>query len=263
MPTQNAQRDRVRPLEQVREGADREQRHPDPPGRVFALAELVGQQDQQQPDDHRHDVADDRHPQRPDRRPRARRTASARTGSCVSSWSTPQSAVSPAIVLTARWCSSRARGRRDRCAPTGPCRAARRRTRAPPVGDGVGPATLPGAMGVGAASGRGAPPRAAARRRGELGAQRREEDHLADRVDAGQQHHQPVDADARARRCGGMPVLERADVVEVDVARLGVAALPWRAPRPRTRRAARPGRSARCRRCTARSPATISSKRST
>ena len=68
------------------------------------------------------------------------------------------------------------------------------------------------------------PARPATRGRGELGAQRREEDHLADRVDAGQQHHQPVDPDPEAAR-RRHPVLQRADVVVVDVAGLRVAAL--------------------------------------
>ena len=115
----------------------------------------------------------------------------------------------------------------------------------------LGPATLPGAMGVGRGQWARRPARPATRWRGELGAQRREEDHLADRVDAGQQHHQPVDPDPQpARR--RHPVLERADVVVVDVARLRVAALLGARLGLEARRAARPGRSARSRRCTAR-----------
>ena len=109
-------------------------------------------------------------------------------------------------------------------------RAARRARRPPPAG----PATAtrrcpgsrrpaPGATGVGGSTGRGAPcgppPGAGAN----SGPQRREEDHLADRVDAGQQHHQPVDADAEPAGAGHA-VLEGADVVEVDVAGLRVAA---------------------------------------
>ena len=55
-----------------------------------------------------------------------------------------------------------------------------------------------------------------------LRAQRREQDHVADRRRAGHQHHQPVDADPEAagRR---QAVLERADVVLVDVLGLVVA----------------------------------------
>ena len=56
-----------------------------------------------------------------------------------------------------------------------------------------------------------------------LGAQRREEDHVADRVDAGDEHHQPVHADPEpaGRR---QAVLERLDVVVVDRLGLLVAA---------------------------------------
>ena len=199
------QRDRVRPLDQVREGADREQRHRDPPGRVFALAELVGQQDQQQPDDHRHDVADDRHPQRPDARPSRASNRECTNGIMLSSWSTPQSAVSPAIVRTARGCSVGPGRRVARWrAWTGPWPAGRRRM----------PGPLPSAARTGDAARRDGrrggqrawrPARPATRRRGELGAQRREEDHLADRVDAGQQHHQPVDPDAEPARAAACP----------------------------------------------------------
>ena len=55
-----------------------------------------------------------------------------------------------------------------------------------------------------------------------LRAQVREQDHLADRRDTGQQHHQPVDADAQAPG-GRKAVLERAHVVGVDAMGLGVA----------------------------------------
>ena len=56
----------------------------------------------------------------------------------------------------------------------------------------------------------------------DLGPQRREEDDLADRVDLGQQHDQAVDPHAHPTR-GRHAVLEGADVVEVDVAGLGIA----------------------------------------
>ncbi len=61
-----------------------------------------------------------------------------------------------------------------------------------------------------------------ARRRPGLGPHGREQDHLADRLGARDQHHQPVEADAEpaGRR---QPVLERADVVLVDVLGLLVA----------------------------------------
>ena len=55
-----------------------------------------------------------------------------------------------------------------------------------------------------------------------LRSQGREEDHFLDRVDAGEQHHHPVHADAEptGRRHA---VLERPQVVLVDRARFGVA----------------------------------------
>ncbi len=55
-----------------------------------------------------------------------------------------------------------------------------------------------------------------------LGAQCREEDHLADRVDLGQQHDQAIDPHphpARRRH----PVLEGTHVVEIDITRFRVA----------------------------------------
>ena len=55
-----------------------------------------------------------------------------------------------------------------------------------------------------------------------LGAQRREEDDLPDGLDLGQEHGEPVDAHAHAAG-RGHAVLEGPDVVEVDVAGLGVA----------------------------------------
>ena len=55
-----------------------------------------------------------------------------------------------------------------------------------------------------------------------LGPQRREQDDLADRLDLGQEHRQPIDAHAHpAGR--GHAVLEGADVVEIDVTGLGIA----------------------------------------
>ena len=77
-----------------------------------------------------------------------------------------------------------------------------------------------------------------------LRAQVREEDHFADRRDAGEQHHQPVDAHAHAagRR---QAVLERAHVVGVDAVRLDVAELASASPALRSAAAGRPDRSAR------------------
>ena len=74
-----------------------------------------------------------------------------------------------------------------------------------------------------------------------LGAEGREEDHVADRVDAGDEHDQPVDADPEpaGRR---QPVLERFDVLVVD--RLGLLVAAGLEPRLRLE-ALRPGRRGR------------------
>ena len=77
-----------------------------------------------------------------------------------------------------------------------------------------------------------------------LRAQVREQDHLADRRHARQQHHQPVDAEPHAagRR---QAVLERAHVVGVDAVRLRRRRAASARPAPRSGAAGRPGRSAR------------------
>ena len=143
-------------------------------------------------------------------------------GIMLSSWSTPQSAVSPAIVLTARGCSSAGLGRRDGVRRRGHARQGDDGRRGRAVDARTGDAARCDGRRRGERARR--PARSATRGRGELGAQRREEDHLADRVDAGQQHHQPVDPDPEAAR-RRHPVLQRADVVVVDVTGLRVAAL--------------------------------------
>ena len=56
-----------------------------------------------------------------------------------------------------------------------------------------------------------------------LGAQQREEDHVADRRPVGEEHRQPVDPDA-SPAVGGSAVLERANVVLVETVRLVVPA---------------------------------------
>ena len=80
-----------------------------------------------------------------------------------------------------------------------------------------------------------------------LGAKMREENDLADRRHAGQQHRQPVDADAEAAG-GGQAVLEGAEVVLVDAAGPPRRRRRPAPPGPRTGRAGRRGRSARRRR---------------
>ena len=146
-------------------------------------------------------------------------------GIMLNSCSTPHSAVRAAIVVTARGCSPvRRSGGVIGCvdgAIDGRAATDGRR----PVADRIRRAgdAARGDRGGRRERSRGAAG-PAARGRGELRAQRREEDHLADRVDAGQQHHQPVDADAEPAR-GRHAVLQRADVVVVDVARLRVAGL--------------------------------------
>ena len=74
-----------------------------------------------------------------------------------------------------------------------------------------------------------------------LRAQRGEEDHFADAGDAGEEHHQPVDAEAHpaGRR---QPVLERAQVVLVDGARFEIARGACARLAPRSARAGRSGR---------------------
>ena len=96
---------------------------------------------------------------------------------------------------------------------------------------------------------------AAARRRGHvagLGPQGREQDDLADRRRAREQHDQPVDADRRGRRWAACRTRARARSRGRRRRPRGRRP-PWPAPRPRSARAGRSGRSARCRRCTARS----------
>ena len=263
MPTQNAQRHRVRPLEQVRDGADREQRRPPPARpRCLRLRELVGQQEQQQPDDHGHDVAGHRHPQRPD--------------------AVRASPVDPRVHerdQREQLQHARERGERgDR--PDGARVQSRRRSgggigvrrrghvgqrddRGAPRRRRVGPATLPAAMrrrrdAAGAAPRRARRPavgrtRGAASGRGSpRGSSRRSASSITSR--SMPMPSPPVRRHARTRARGRSRGRRR---------RPRGRRPPWPAPRPRTRRAARPGRSARCRRCTARSPATISSKRST
>ena len=79
-------------------------------------------------------------------------------------------------------------------------------------------------------------------------AQRREEDHLADRAHAGQHHRQPVDADADARRSAACRTRARAGSPRPSGGPPRRPPPPPRAP-PRSGPAARPDRSAPSSRC--------------
>ena len=96
-------------------------------------------------------------------------------------------------------------------------------TTEPPVGDGGGPATPAAASGVSATSGRGAP--CGPRPGGGANSGRSVGKRITSRIEStlAEQHDQPVDPDAEP--AGARHALfERAHVVQVDVARLGVAA---------------------------------------
>ena len=217
--------------------------HADLPGPALAPRDLAGQEQQAEPDQHRHQVAGDAEPHRPDRVAERLQRASGTNGIRVSSIRSrrraparaPSSRSVPLAGAGARTAVDvpGRHGRRRRGAGIATARpAARRRPRRrrlaaavvrpsrprPPPAAATGPSgpvTRPRA----ASSGTGSPRGCCSR--------------------PGQQHHQPVDADAETAGARHA-VLEGAHVVVVDVAGLGVALRPWPAPRPRTRPAARP-----------------------
>ena len=136
-----------------------------------------------------------------------------RTGTRVSSMISP-----PRLAKPPRMRSRALLGRRSIGVATGAA--------APPTGDAAA-TTAAGAGGrsdprAGRAPRLPGPARRAAGAGPGLGPHRREQDHLADVLGARQQHDQPVDADAEPAGAG-QPVFQRAHVVEVDVAGLGVA----------------------------------------
>ena len=205
----------MRALQQVDDGAEPEHRDRDLPCPPLALGDLVGEDEQAQPQQGGHDVA--AHPE-PQRTHQVVERGETRT----QEWHQPeqhdqprdrgqhgQDLARPGIVVLGR--------RHDRLRKIGDTGLRR-------IGDVGGLRLLGRCRGHGGSHGgdAAAPAAGRSRRARELRSQRGEQDHVADRFHAADQHHQAIDADAQPPGAWHA-VFERAHVVQVDVTGFGVA----------------------------------------
>ena len=197
------------------DGAEPEHRDRDLPSPPLALGNLVGEDEQAQPQQGGHDMPAHPEPERAHQvvergEPRAQeRHQSEQHDQPCDRGQDGQDLARPDVLMGGR--------RHDRLRKIGDDGMRR-------VGEVGGLRLLGRRCGHGGTHGGDAAATTAgrSRRARELGSQRGEQDDVADRFDAADQHHQAVDADAQPPRAGHA-VFERAHVVQVDVTSLGIA----------------------------------------